>query len=137
MVNGHGLMEVSGQAGQVGIQENLQEGQMITILNSGGEKTAGNGTMFQRLMEEEFYVNMTQQLLKQPQHQPQQHLQQQPQPQPLQHFRPQTQHLQCQFFLVGKVYWHIGPMEEEFYVNMTQQNDMHFQLFSLHLKSLN
>ena len=61
MVNWHGLMEVSGQAGQVGIQENLQEGQMITILNSGGEKTAENGTMFLRPMEDEFYVNMTKQ----------------------------------------------------------------------------
>ena len=61
MENGSGLMEVSGQAGQIGILENHQEGETITILNSGGKETVENGIMFQKLMEEEFYANMTQQ----------------------------------------------------------------------------
>ena len=60
MENGSGLMEVSGQAGQIGILENHQ-GETITILSSGEGKIAENGIMFQKLMEEEFYVSMIQQ----------------------------------------------------------------------------
>ena len=60
MENGSGLMEVSGQAGQIGILEN-HRGETITIQNSGAKETAENGIMFQKLMEGEFYANMTQQ----------------------------------------------------------------------------